>query len=98
VTHTLYQERELEKVRREAAAIGPSDELHETRPSLAVPRSQPASLQPATPRTEGDPELARLRGEMAALQREFAAVRAEFESTTEELRRGLDELNRQLGN
>ena len=97
VTHTLYQERELDKVRREAAALATSSEPQERAPAVAALRSQPAA--PAVvPRPAGDPELARLREDVAALQREFASVRAEFESTTEELRRGLDELNRQLGN
>jgi uncharacterized protein len=93
VTHTLYQEREMDKVRREAATLGPGDEPAER----AVTTTAAQASAPA-PRSAGDPELARLREEMNVLQREFASVRAEFESTTEALRRGLDELNRQLGN
>lgn len=95
VTHTLYQERELDKVRREAATLETSSEPQERAPTAAA---RPQSVPAPAPRTAGDPELARLREDVAALQREFASVRAEFESTTEELRRGLDELNRQLGN
>jgi uncharacterized protein YceH (UPF0502 family) len=91
VTHTLYQERELDKVRREAATLGPSDVSQERETSVA-------SVPAPSPRTGADPELTRLREEVAALRREFTAVRAEFESTTEELRRELSELNRQLGN
>ena len=100
VTHTLYQERELDKVRREAAALGASDEPHETRPCGLPSRGRSRRVrQPArTAAPKAIPSWRGLREEVAALQREFAAVRAEFESTTEELRRGLDELNRQLGN
>jgi len=90
VTHTLYQERELDNVRPEAAAIEPRGELHERANSV----TEPSPLS----RTGTDPELARLREEVAVLQREFATVRAEFESTAQELRRELSELQRQLGN
>jgi uncharacterized protein YceH (UPF0502 family) len=98
VTHALYQERELDKVRREAAMLETSAPPSERATPVDAVRSQPVGPSPAMPRAEGDPELTRLRQEVATLQREFAAVRAEFESTTQELRRGLDELNRQLGN
>ncbi len=98
VTHTLYQDRELEKVRREATSLGPSEAPPERGPAVEVARSQGAVASSPAIRSGGDPELAQLREDVAALRREFAAARAEFESTTEELRRGLDELNRQLGN
>jgi len=91
VTHMLYQERELDKVRRDAATLETRDQPHERESSVVT---APSALS----RTGGDPELARLREEVAALQREFVTIKAEFESTTEELRRGLEELNRQLGN
>ncbi len=96
VTHALYQERELDKVRREAAMLSPSDPPPPARgASVAVERSQPAV---AAPRSDGDGDLTRLREEVAALKRELAAARSDFESTAEELRQGLADLNRQLGN
>lgn len=98
VTHALYQEREMDKVRREVVTLGPGDEPAERADTALAARPQVAQVSAPTPRSAGDPELVRLREEMNLLQREFASVRAEFESTTEELRRGLDELNRQLGN
>lgn len=107
VTHTLYQERELEKVRREAAALVPIDEPHERDPAAAAARPQPATsavvtsataISATATRSGIDPELTRLREEVAALKRDFTAASAEFQSTAEELRRGLDDLNRQLGN
>jgi uncharacterized protein YceH (UPF0502 family) len=97
VTHALYQDRELDKVRREAAMLQPTDEPREREPAAVIARPQPV-VSAAAPRAGVDLELARLREEVATLRRDFAAARTEFESTTEELRRGLDELNRQLGN
>ena len=101
VTHALYQEREMDKVRREAAAIPSDGEPDRSGPSTPAPpaasvRSQP--LASSATSTDTLTELARLREEVSALKREFAAARAEFESTTQDLRRELDELNRQLGN
>jgi uncharacterized protein YceH (UPF0502 family) len=110
VTHTLYQEREMEKVRREAANLLPADEAshHEAAPAPPRPQSQPHLQAPTRPQAPvatatagpaaGDPEVARLREEITALKREFAATSAEFETALGELRQGLDELNRQLGN
>jgi uncharacterized protein len=95
VTHALYQERELDKVRRDAAAMGPVDPPQQRETLVVAERSQSAV---ASQRSEGDAELTRLREELAALKREFAAVRSDFELTAEELRQGLAELNRQLGN
>jgi uncharacterized protein YceH (UPF0502 family) len=98
VTHTLYLEQELDKVRREAAALGTSDEPEHratSPPSAIVPR-----VAPATVRDESglEAEVARLREEVAAVKRDLALAQAEFESTTRRLREELDELNRQLGN
>lgn len=92
VTHTLFQDREMDKVRREAAALSTSSEPVVREPSVARPAAQAASGAGSAE------ELSRLREEVAALKRDLAAARQEFESTTEDLRRGLDELNRQLGN
>jgi uncharacterized protein len=97
VTHTLYQEREMEKVRREAASSAPIADAS-PREVVAV-ASQPPAAAPATPPTvPSDSDVAQLREEVASMRRELADARAEFESTTSELRRELDELNRQLGN
>lgn len=93
VTHTLYQDRELDKVRREAAATPLP--LETNRGEGAVFSAAPAL---ATPGEADAAAIADLREELAELRREFAAARAEFEATATDLRRALDELIRQLGN
>jgi uncharacterized protein YceH (UPF0502 family) len=102
VTHTLYQEREMEKVRREAASMLPADEAPQRESPLAQPRpqvhGQPPSASVAAVSAPSDAEVVRLREEIVSLKREFATTRTEFETAIEELRQGLDELNRQLGN
>jgi hypothetical protein len=105
VTHALFQDREMDKARREAALLPASNEPMSdhaverqpsvVRPAEVVPRSQAAAAAPGPGVAE---EISRLREEVAALKRDFGAARQEFESTTGELRRQLDELNRQLGN
>jgi uncharacterized protein len=108
ITHKLYLDREMEKVRREAGTM----HAEESSPEMRLPRSQAPSLptplptQPAArvvsePRHESNSangEMAALREQVNALKHELAEVRAELESTSSELRRDLDELNRQLGN
>lgn len=104
VTHTLYQEREMDKVRREAALYQAAESTQEREP--AATHAAPVAARPVAPvattqassSSSVEPELARLREEIASLKREFDAARNEIESTTQELRRELDELNRQLGN
>jgi uncharacterized protein YceH (UPF0502 family) len=104
VTHTLYQEREMDKVRREAALLSVAESAPE-RPPVAT-HAPPVAARPIAPAAPShapasssvEPELVRLREEIASLKREFDAARSEIESTTQELRRELDELNRQLGN
>jgi uncharacterized protein YceH (UPF0502 family) len=105
VTHTLYLDREMDKVRREAATMASSVASSSAEPTerasappAAAPRPQSFAAPAPAHRAADDSELAQLRSDVATLQRELAAVRSEFESTTDELRRGLDELNRQLGN
>jgi uncharacterized protein YceH (UPF0502 family) len=94
VTHTLYQDREMEKVRRDAATSPMHDELLTAEANVSPP--QPSAR--AAVSTETEARLDRLRAEVAALKQDFATIRAELESTAAELRRKLDELNRQLGN
>jgi hypothetical protein len=97
VTHTLYQEREMEKVRREAANSAPPTDAPPRETAAVV--SRPPAATPATPPiVPSDSDVARLREEVASMRRELVDARAEFESTSGELRRELDELNRQLGN
>jgi uncharacterized protein len=97
VTHTLFQDREMDKVRREAATLPASSEpvvreASANRPAGVAPRVQ------ASADVGLADEVSRLREEVVALKRDLSAARQEFESTTDELRRQLDELNRQLGN
>jgi len=97
VTHALYQDRELEKLRREAATFGSADEADEPQTTAAVP-PRAANHTTSAGSRGSEPELSRLREELSAMKREFAAVRGELESAVAELRRDLDELHRQLGN
>ncbi len=103
VSHALYLEREMDKVRREAdavqAAAPVSDVPHETHsPAAAPPRSpQLAAIQNVDRNNLAD-QILDLRDEVNNLKHELAAARSEFESTAEQLRHDLAELNRQLGN
>lgn len=111
VTHNLYQDRELEKVRRELGV----DASVATAQSVPAPVAAPASVaeRPApvaatavptehAPKPQAAPANNALA---AALEREISDLRAEIKSLREEmqqevnqLRRDLDDLNRQLGN
>jgi hypothetical protein len=103
VTHTLYLDREMEKVRREAgqhaaetASIDAPSRSESTQTAPRIP-----ALPPATYSDEADAireEIGSLRSELAAIRRELDIARGEFTATADELRRNLDELNRQLGN
>jgi uncharacterized protein YceH (UPF0502 family) len=101
VTHTLYLDREMDKVRREASAMHAAAGAEPSQVS-----DSPAALQP-TPQTAAPPragqndvgrEISALREELATLKSELAAARAEFETTSDQLRNDLADLNRQLGN
>jgi uncharacterized protein YceH (UPF0502 family) len=103
VTHTLYLDREMDKVRREAdamhAAAAGSETPEVSRSSTAAPQrsSPPAPLQHADRDNRSD-QINALREELHTLKHELAAARADFESSTEQLRTDLDDLKRQLGN
>jgi uncharacterized protein len=102
VSHTLYQDRELDKVRREAALLHPEESSSdgEQIATAAVTQkvSPPPPQQIPAAQNEVGLEVARLRDELTALKREFQTAREEFVTTTADLRRELEELNRQLGN
>jgi uncharacterized protein YceH (UPF0502 family) len=98
VSHALYLDRELEKVRREAdadhVATGGS-------PVAGKTGEPPVTTRAARTVAEADTvmdQLDSLRDELAAVKRDFESARAEFAATADALRRQLDELNRQLGN
>jgi uncharacterized protein len=105
VTHALYLDREMEKVRREAGAIQTEEFTPERQPTATPPiAAAPSAVRPAAAvethaeTNRGGGEIAALRDQLSALKQEMAAARREFESTAAELRRDLEELNRQLGN
>ena len=104
LTHALYQERELDKVRREASALQVAADDSESSPRVteSAPVTSHRAPQPVAKQHSGgelaNPEIAALRGEINDLKRELAAARSEFESTAADLRKDLAELNRQLGN
>jgi uncharacterized protein YceH (UPF0502 family) len=112
VTHALYLDRELEKVRREAGALyaeAEAEDQPEPAGLLGTRRGEasPPPTQNFAPRMSNAPpahsnlssgDLTALRDELNTLKQELAATRADFESVTADLRRELDELNRQLGN
>jgi uncharacterized protein YceH (UPF0502 family) len=108
ITHSLYLDRELDKVRREAgqpgqiaegdggrAASEPAVRESTSAPTHRIDRPDRANPANADALRE---QIDSLRDELAALKRELDAARTEFSDVTEELRRDLDQLNRQLGN
>jgi uncharacterized protein len=106
VTHTLYLDREMDKVRREAALHVTTSDVpvaaaREVAP--AADRPTPARPQPANSSNSSEADDLRdqvdsLREELAGVKRELETARAEFTSAADALRRDLDQLNRQLGN
>lgn len=105
VTHALYLDREMEKVRREAGAMHteePTSDRHPA-PERSAPAASPAPRPAATVEVpakddRASADIAALREQLNTLKQELASTRQEFESVAAELRRDLDELNRQLGN
>ena len=105
VTHCLYLDREMEKVRREAGAMQTEEPVHTPEragaspPPIQTNTSRPsATPPPSSTYSTPPPDLTSLREELSTLRQELAATRADFEATAADLRRDLDELNRQLGN
>jgi uncharacterized protein YceH (UPF0502 family) len=108
ITHTLYLDREMEKVRREAAASAPAsdsptfEEREPTAPTVPAPTPAPAryaAVSVSSSETNGlADEVRRLRSELGDLRRQLESARAEIDATTTQLRDQLDDLNRQLGN
>jgi uncharacterized protein YceH (UPF0502 family) len=107
VTHALYLEHELEKVRREAGAhaameaYDPSGEAPVASGSSHRAESS-AALAPSRMRSADEDslrgDLSRLQEELTELKQQFLAARADFENMAQDLRRQIDDLNRQLGN
>jgi uncharacterized protein YceH (UPF0502 family) len=101
VTHTLYLDREMDKVRREASDMHGSTAESDTSieqsdsPPVAAPRHVAAK---PSDHSNWDEQVNALRREISALKQELSSVRDDFQSTTEQLRNDLAELNRQLGN
>jgi len=105
VTHTLYLDREMEKVRREAGelvATGGAPVARERSPQVSAPTpargATSPTVQPIDDTAQLRDQLYALRNELAAVKRELDTARSEFSTTADELRRDLDQLNRQLGN
>ncbi len=111
VTHALYLERELDKLRREAgamhsAAVAPAGAEHsgptERNETPAAESRRSSNIgaieEQCADSTDWSQQIASLREDMTALRSELAAVRTKFESTADQLRHDLTELNRQLGN
>jgi uncharacterized protein len=100
VTHNLYHERELDKVRRDAATeFGSSAEPGSTpapvappRPIVAAPLSdgRGSNAPVSTPSPIASEQIAELK-------RELAEIRIDFSAAISELQADLAELKRQLG-
>jgi uncharacterized protein len=108
VTHALYLDQEMDKVRREASAMQIDEPPVESSPATsalgradhrvaAVPSSPQAGLAPG-PTSGNATDATRFADEMRRLRDEIVDLRAEFESATGQLRSELDDLKRQLGN
>ena len=99
VTHTLYQDREIEKLRREAATMSSAEpDDGDDAPAKAAPVAERPAVVRSVPSSSGmETEVARLRDELSAVKRELAAMRDAFESTSSQLQHELDELKQQLG-
>ncbi|MCA9247621.1 MAG: DUF480 domain-containing protein [Planctomycetales bacterium] len=103
VTHALYQEKELERIRREygVEAAGQASSTPAARPASAPEPvvSRPAAVStppaPAASPTNRDAEV--LQQQVQQLQAELTAMREALEAVTSKLREDLDEIRRELG-
>jgi uncharacterized protein YceH (UPF0502 family) len=98
VTHTLYLDREMDKVRREAAASEPSPSGRGQGEGALLCGDSTSPLNMKESSDNLHHQVTSLRDELSAVKRELDAARAEFTTTTDELRRDLDRLLQQLGN
>jgi uncharacterized protein YceH (UPF0502 family) len=101
VTHALYLDQEMEKVRREAGATAATGEANSTtseyQRTISLPAASTIRAQAADQSAlAGD--LHRLQDELTELKQQLLDIRAEFDTTAQDLRRQIDDLNRQLGN
>ena len=87
VTHALYQEQELAKLRAEYANA----------PAGASPSALPTSQPRRAVEPNQDRGVQELREEVAALRGQLDEIRQQLETEIGELRSDLQELNRQLG-
>jgi uncharacterized protein YceH (UPF0502 family) len=105
VTHALYLEHEMEKVRRESvgAHASPGETASAGGQSHAQNRYESTTVPSPNRGRAADEnllaaDLRRLQDELTALKQQVLDMRAEFENTSEDLRSRLDDLQRQLGN
>jgi uncharacterized protein len=102
VTHTLYLDREMEKVRREAGQHAAADTPVETSRESVAAVTRRSTVPPSASSLEAEEahrdEIESLRNEVAELKQDLAAARAEFATIADSLKQELDALNRQLGN
>ena len=108
VTHNLYQEKELDRIRREygvetrvsplsEAAKPPSSPRPSAPTSASVATGQPAATAPQAAASPAAGDAAMLRNQVQQLQTELTAMREALEEVTGKLRTDLDEIRRELG-
>jgi uncharacterized protein len=99
VTHNLYHERELDKVRRDAATeFGGSAEPVTAPAAVAPPRPAPVAAPLPDGRGSNAPAASPIANEqIAELRRELTEIRIDFSASISELQAELAELKRQLG-
>ena len=94
VTHALYQEQELAKLRAEYGNAPIDEPIPAAAPTKPSP---PASSPPPAPIASDHGEVQALKKEVATLRSELNETREQLETQITELRNDLQELNRQLG-
>ena len=103
VTHALYLDHEMEKVRREAGMHASASEVAAATERFHIQNRAESSDAPPPNRVAMDEnslagDLRRIQDELSELKQQLLAARAEFENTAQDLRRQIDDLNLQLGN